>query len=335
LGYAVKKIFVLVFFLGRFITPSAGNAQEADSLVSICFTGDVTFANHFEHYVGKRYTYPFARLSILREADLAMVNLENPLTRARHGRAKQYVFRARPDYWRVLKYGGIDIVNLANNHIYDYGAQGLLETIAILDSVGIQHVGAGKNMKEARRPVIIQKKGIRIAFLAYYGLRPHSGCHPAQKDSAGTALRYLNFIRQDIGKIRNKVDYILVTFHWGLEKEHYPQKEQIYVAHKTIDYGADAIIGHHPHVLQGIEKYKNRIIAYSLGNFIFGGNSRTYEESIILRLFLRGSHKPAIKAECIPIKIKYWQPSLLNAAGSKALGDSLRKYSSVFKQSIF
>jgi len=322
-----------LLFLLLFSSPLI--SAPGDSLVTLCFTGDVTFANHFEQHVQNRFDYPFKYLNVLRKADLAMVNLENPLTRFNRPRDKAFVFKARPEYVRVLQDGGIDIVNLANNHIYDYGPQGLFDTIGFLDKAQIAHVGAGPNMPAARRPVIRTVKNITVAFLGYYGLRPHSGCHPASKDSAGTALRFLPYIRKDIRKIRNRVDYVIVSFHWGIEKEHYPQEDQIYFAHKTIDYGADAVIGHHPHVLQGIERYKGKIIAYSLGNFIFGGNSRRYETSAVLELSLSRAPKAPIAARIIPIEIELWQPRIADKEQAEKVLQELREYSSKFQQSIF
>ncbi len=322
-----------LIFLLFFIYPLV--SAPADSLVTLCFTGDVTFANHFENYVKNRFDYPFKNFDVLHNADLAVVNLENPLTRRDCPREKTFVFKARPEYVRVLQNGGVDIVNLANNHIYDYGAQGLFDTIEFLDEAQIAHMGAGKDLAAARKPVIRTVKNIKIAFLAYYGLRPHSGCHPATNDSAGTALRFLPYIRRDIRKIRDSVDYVIVTFHWGIEKEHYPQDDQIYFAHKTIDYGADAVIGHHPHVLQGVESYKGKIIAYSLGNFIFGGNSRSYETSAVLKLILSQSSSATIMAEIIPVEIKFWQPHLAKGKHATQILDDLREYSAKFQRSIF
>ncbi len=320
-------------FLLLFLPETGTLAAETDSLLVIHFAGDVVFANHFEYYVKNRFDYPFKQFRVFSEADISMVNLENPLTTATEASKKPFVFRARPEYVHVLQNGGIDIVTLANNHMYDYKQDGLLETIQHLDKAGIAHVGAGKDEAEARSPVIFRKKGLRIGFLAYYGLRRHSGCHPATADSAGTALRDLRFIRRDIRALRDSVDFIFVNFHWGLEKEHIPQKEQIWFAHKTIDYGADMIIGHHPHVLQGIERYKGKYIVYSLGNFIFGGNSRKHETSAVLRVTIHTHPRTLKSVSIVPIQVDYWQPHLLLGTAAKTVVDSVKKYSSVFTQS--
>ena len=303
---------------------------DGDSLIVLNFAGDVTFANHFEQHVKNHFEYPFAKFPEFAEADISMVNLENPLTKGGIAAEKLFVFRARPKYVRVLERGGVDIVNLANNHMYDYGEQGLRNTIETLDRAGIRHVGAGVNEKKARTPVILIKSGLRLGFLAYYGLRRHSGSHPATADSAGTALRNLKYIREDIRALRDSADLIFVNFHWGLEKEHYPQPEQIWFAHKTLDYGADMIIGHHPHVLQGIERYKDKYIAYSLGNFIFGGNSRTHEDTAVLQVNIDWRTQHIKNVHILPVAVDYWQPHLLKGEHAKAIADSVKKYSLIF-----
>lgn len=324
-----KKIATLGFLMYSVILMAAASDNNT---VVINFAGDVTFANHFEYYVGTRWNYPFEKFPEFAKADLSMVNLENPLTRRGTPAEKQFNFRARPEYVRVLKAGGVDIVNLANNHMYDYSEQGLFDTIDFLDRAGIRHIGAGKDLTHAREPVLLNIKGVRIAFLAYYGLRKHSGSHPATADSAGTALRNLSYIKQDIRAIRDSVDVLIVNFHWGIEKEHVPQTEQIHFAHKTIRYGADLIVGHHPHVLQGIEKYRNGLIAYSLGNFIFGGNSRKHEKTAVLQIQIDTHSKKITSYKMLPVQVDYWQPRLLSGFQKQALLDSLAQYSSFLEQ---
>lgn len=330
-SYLIKIITVQILaFFSVQVLFAADSSQ-----ISINFAGDVTFANHFERYVGTKYHYPFAQFSEFAEADISVVNLENPLTRRGIPSTKQFNFRALPEYVRVLQQGGIDIVNLANNHTYDYSDQGLFDTIYYLDEAGIRHIGAGKNIQDAHQPVVITVKGVRIGFLAYYGLRKHSDSHPATADSAGTALRKLKYIREDIRVLREKADCIIVNFHWGIEKEHYPEEDQIWFAHKTIDYGADLIIGHHPHVLQGIESYKDKFIVYSLGNFIFGGNSRKHETSAVFQAVIDTDTKTIADFKMIPIEINYWQPRILTGSRKKMVQDSLFKYSSIFQKNAF
>lgn len=330
------KIFIYIFVSFVFLcsVPLSAGTPEGNA-VKIYFAGDVTFANHFEYYVGDRTGYPFQRLQWFSDADITMVNLESPFTLRGESVEKKFTFRAHPIYIKTLLDGGVDIVTIANNHLYDYSAAGLFDTINYLDSANIKHVGAGADINRARRPVIFNVNDIRMAFLGYYGLGKHSDSYPATETDAGTAMRSLKYIRDDIQKIRPYVDYIIINFHWGSEKQHYPGKAQVAFAHQVIDAGADLIIGHHPHVLQGIESYKNKIIAYSLGNFIFGGNSRKKEKTIVLEIKFDSQNKSDIRANIIPLEVNYWQPLRLKGKMAQAVIDSVEKYSAVFPQSIF
>jgi poly-gamma-glutamate synthesis protein (capsule biosynthesis protein) len=321
-------IIVLCFF------QQPAHADNPDSSgVVLFFSGDVTLAEHFENFVGDRLDYAFNKLRWFGDADISMVNLENPLTLRGKPIEKKFTFRAKPKYAAMLKNAGIDIVTLANNHIYDFGPLGLDDTIDTLAAQNIYFVGAGRNIYEARHPVIFYIKGLRIAYFGYYGTHKHSESHPAREDSCGTALRQLPIIKEDIEKYRDQVDFIIVNFHWGIEKAEYPGADQIEFAHHVIDYGADLIVGHHPHVLQGIEKYKNKIIAYSLGNFIFGGNSRKTYDTAVLKIEL--GKDMDVKASVIPVIVNYWQPEILKGKEGQALIKNMKKISDKFEYSIF
>ncbi len=323
----VYKVIILIF-LSCFLL----YGQNDTTSVKLFFAGDVTLANHFENHVKEDYTYAFRKLKWFSDADISMVNLENPLTKNGKKVEKSYNFRSRPDYTKILLDGGIDIVTIANNHIYDYGPIGLLDTIQKLKENNIHYIGAGRNIYEAQHPVIFYIKDKRIAYFAFYGTHKHSDSHPASEDSSGTVLRRLSLIKEGIARFRNQVDFVIVNFHWGSEKADHPGKDQIYFAHKVIDFGADIIVGHHPHVLQGIEKYKDKIIAYSLGNFIFGGNSRKTYFTAILQIEL---FEKKISASVIPIKVNYWQPFRLDGAEGEKVVSRIKNLSADFENSIF
>ncbi len=324
---SINKITIFILF-----TITSLFAQNDSLKIKLYFAGDVTFANHFENHVKDNYTYAFKKLQWFSDADVSMFNLENPLTTNGQKVEKLYNFRAKPEYVEILKDAGIDIVTIANNHIYDYGPQGLFDTITNLSKGNIYYIGAGRNIFEARHPVIFYIKGKKVAFFAYYGTHKHSDSYPATADSAGTAMRRLKIIKEDIARFRDQVDVVIVNFHWGIEKAELPGKDQISFAHQVINYGADLIVGHHPHVLQGIEKYKNKIIAYSLGNFIFGGNSRKTYNTAVLQIDISGD---TISATLIPIKVNYWQPSRLEGSEGEEVLDHIKKISAPFKESIF
>ena len=171
----MKNYFILVTCSLLFISfLLAQNNLSNDSPIIIYFTGDVTLANHFEKHVKKSYDYPFSKMPWLKQADISMINLENPLTQRGTPRPKLFNFRADPAYVEALKLGGIDIVTLANNHIYDYSEEGIYDTIENLNNAGIRYVGAGRNITEAHKPEIFLIRGRKIAFLAYYGSKKHS-----------------------------------------------------------------------------------------------------------------------------------------------------------------
>lgn len=297
-----------------------------DPVVTLMFGGDVNLSDAFADVVGKDYKWAFAKMDEYRQADLAMVNLENPLTRAETRReGKQFNFKADPESVQVLTEGGIDIVNLANNHIMDYEAPGLKETTETLDKAGIRYVGAGQDIKEARRPEIIEVKGQRIAYLGYY----NPEFHAAAPGVAGTNPLIEDQIAEDIKAIRDQVDWIVVNYHWGEELAEYPADWQRDLARFTIDQGADVVVGHHPHVLQGAEIYKGRPIAYSLGNFIFGGNYRSDYDTAVLKVSLKGKK---MKVEFLPVEVRKYQPKVVKGERANEILNHIEEISKIFER---
>lgn len=296
------------------VVPHTDLAKPEDPTVTLMFGGDVTLSNSFERVVGTDYDWAFAKLDAYRDADVAMVNLENPLTVAQTRRpGKSFNFKAHPNSVQVLKDGGVDIVTLANNHTMDYQSAGLQETIATLDNAGIHAVGAGRDLTEARRPEILEVKGQRIAYLGYY----NAHWHAAGQNQAGTNPRDYEAIAADIKAIRDQVDWVIVNYHWGEEMARYPAGYQIELAKFSIDQGADVIVGHHPHVLQGAEIYKGRPIVYSLGNFIFGGNSRTNYDTAVLKVSLNQDRQ--MKVEFVPIEVRRYQAQVAQGANGQRI----------------
>lgn len=288
---------------------SLGRAAEGD--IRLVFGGDVTLAAWYPETVPdvRDHKWPFARLQgLFRSADLVMVNCETAITRLEKREAKQFNFKMNPDLVQVFPKGGISLVTLANNHVYDYGAEGLRDTLAYLDSAGVEHVGAGMTLAEARRPVIRDIKGRKFAFLGY------GNYSPATEKSSGTAYRYPEHVAEDIRLAKRAgADIVIVNFHWGLERATEPTDRDRALAHLAIDSGADVIVGHHPHVLQSIEIYRGKVIAYSLGNFVFGGNRRAGKDSALLEILVAPSGD--IDHRLVPIRIDTaetrYQPYLL------------------------
>jgi len=237
----------------------------------------------------------------------------------------------QPRFLDALKRAGIGVVTLANNHVYDYGDEGLFDTFLYLDSAGIRYVGAGRNAAEAHRPYTFARDSQSVSILGYYG----GGEAPAATNSrAGVARRDLQLIKRDVGAIKeaDSASYVVVVLHWGDEKAEEPSQGQRTFARALIDAGVDAVIGHHPHVLQGIERYRNGVIVYSLGNFVFGGNSRHTYDTGVFEIVLRQG-KPSFRF--IPIGVREWRVRLLEGKDAERVTAHVRSLSHVFPSSIF
>ena len=240
-------------------------------------------------------------------ADLAVCNLECVLSthgaktplKFKNGRVirREFFFQVAPGHGNRLAAAGFDVATLANNHSMDYGGEALLETLDVLDAAGIKHSGAGRDKWAARRPAVCEVQGQTIAVLAYVSPNTLPGTEhfAATEHTAGTTFvepgpnakptaQTCAMLRNDISAARKKADFVVVCYHWGREARPEPDEFPKHLAHLSVDYGADLVIGHHPHTPQGIEIYKDRPIAYSLGNFVFPTKWEGLLESIMLEV---------------------------------------------------
>lgn len=229
--------------------------------------------------------WPFEAVAgTLRGADIAFANLEAPLTARGEAAAKDFVFRGPPEGAQGLAAAGVGIVSLANNHVLDYGYQGLQDTWSALNEAGVLHVGSGESVVQAYGPVFIERKGVRIAFLAYVSTPPDSGSGfdpsswQATADRPGVAWLAPETVASDVAAAKRQADAVVVSMHTGDEYQEAISPSQAAAAHSAIEAGASLVIGHHPHVLQGIESYKGGIIAYSMGNFVFDFDEVDYAQ---------------------------------------------------------
>jgi poly-gamma-glutamate capsule biosynthesis protein CapA/YwtB (metallophosphatase superfamily) len=301
---------------------------QQDSAAKLIFTGDLSLAHAYEFTWNYRKIDVFANWKQIGSYDAMMVNLENPVTKSVDSIEKEYVFKMKPELLGQLVKAKVAIVNCANNHTADFGVEGIIETIRWLDSAGIKHVGAGRNFKDARKPIILEFSGVRIGFLGYGGVKEFI----ASRSMPGTNSRNENYILEDIKKLRPDVDAIVVNLHWGDELATEPNEGQISLAHRIIDGGADLIIGHHPHVLQGIEQYHGKVIAYSLGNFVFGGNAKSINsETAVLKASFT---KENIIVQAIPVRIRNWQPEPADSITAQRVINQLQDRSKIFKETI-
>ncbi len=242
--------------------------------VLISAAGDVTLGTHHEQDYGSSFTqvydeahsdgYFFSNVyEYFSEDDMTLVNLEGPLTDAEQMRENQtYVIKGKPEYTNILIEGSVEAVGFANNHRLDYLQEGSTDTTEALEKAGIVYayddvVG------------IYETKGIRIGYIAVNEVAWGAGVE--------------KFLQEGITELREQeVDLILTSCHWGIEREFFPEEYQRQLGRKCIDWGADLVIGHHPHVLQGIEEYQGKFIVYSLANFCFGANRNPEDKDTMI-----------------------------------------------------
>lgn len=298
---------------------------------TLAAVGDVMIdASAREIVVREGYDYPFdATRMVLEGADITIANLEGPLTtRGKADPDKRFVFRSPPrKVARALAAAGFDVVSLANNHTLDYGAIGLADTIAALDAVGVRYIGAGANLAAARTPAIIEVGGKRVAFLAYNLTYPENFW--ATATHAGTAFAHRHHVIADTRAARRKADIVIVSFHWGQEVKTTLRAYQPALGRAAIDAGASLVIGHHPHILQGVEHYRDGVILYSLGNFAFGSYSKRVRTSAIALVdFERGR---IARVRMVPLDVYnprvLFQPQPLTGAAAEAVIDEIQQLS--------
>lgn len=312
---------------------SKPQTAEQDSIITMTFVGDVMMSDKVEGILQQNgYDYPYTHVkSYFQQADLAIANLETPITTGGTRQAKEYSYRSSPLALPPLADAGIDLVNLANNHSMDRGPDGLLDTIKHLDENGILHVGAGENIDEAYKAIIIEKKGVKIAFLGMNRVIPDESWKATKSRPGMTQVYEPTLAVESIKLAKEQADLVVVITHWGVEREDMPVQYQKDLARRFIDAGADLIVGSHPHVLQGFEQYKGKWIAYSLGNFIFttNDNSKTWNSAI---LQAECTADGACELNVVPVLTKYALPQpmkgdqaakLLNHLSSISLGAAI------------
>jgi poly-gamma-glutamate synthesis protein (capsule biosynthesis protein) len=245
----------------------ASPTPEAQPPIVIAAVGDLMFARDVVTLMQTEgVAYPFARvLPLLDGADLLVGNFEGTFTDRGEPLDKTYTFRAPPELAEGLAAAGFDLVNLANNHSADFGEISLLDTLDALAAVGVARFGAGLDDTEAYAATTIEVRGQRIAFLGFSDI---GGAQPAAPGVPGVATAGER-VEASIAAARAAADYVVVSFHWGFEYTTEVTERQRNLAHLAIDAGADVVLGHHPHILQATERYRDGLILYSLGNFVF------------------------------------------------------------------
>ncbi len=269
---------------------------------TLLFVGDVMLARGVERKMMAKgdWTYPFLKIAeTLRAADLVFGNLECPVSDTGRNLHHLYSLRADPKALEGVKVAGFRVLSVANNHIDDWDRPALVDTLARLRAAGILPVGAGADDLEAHHPVIVNLEGTKLAFLAYVGIEPKDAS--AGPHRPGVAWLDPDRAAADIRLARNLADLVIVSLHWGVEYSTRPTRDQVKLAHDLVDTGADLVVGAHPHVVQPVEQYHDRWIAYSLGNFIFDQKNPATHRGLMLKATLRD--KQIAEVTSIPTSI--------------------------------
>ncbi len=306
----------------KFLTP----LPPKNETITLIFVGDIMLNRGVEYMIKKHndWRFPFLKIADdLKEAKLLFGNLEGPISDRGEKVGSIYSFRVDPKTIEGLTYAGFDVLSIANNHIFDYGREAMEDTFLNLKKAGVDYVGGGFDDKEAHSPIIKEVNGsagtssepqsnsspqVKIAFLAYTNLG--SEYWEAKENKSGIAWLREGELKEDIAQAKNQADLVIVSFHLGDEYQKEPNSTQKYFSRLAIDSGADLVVGHHPHVVQPIEKYRQGWIAYSLGNFVFdqGFSEETMQGQILEVLIENGKIKEVIPKE---IKINgFFQPEI-------------------------
>lgn len=281
------------------------DAGEYD--ITLSFAGDINFDENWstmEHY--KAHDEDISQcidpelIDDMQDADLMWIN--NEFTYSDRGTpmaGKAYTFRANPARVNILKELGVDIVGLANNHVYDYGNDALLDTFSTLEDAEIPYVGAGRNIKEASSPIYRKVDGKTIAYVAASRAEKNRMTPQATDSDAGILRCYDNeLFLQEIAEADANADYVVALAHWGTEYSYDLEEVQQTTGQEYIDAGADAVIGAHTHCLQGMEYYNGKPIIYSLGNYWF--NEKTLDTMLLTLKITGNENKQETKVQIIP-----------------------------------
>ncbi|MCR5669223.1 MAG: CapA family protein [Lachnospiraceae bacterium] len=300
--------------------------EPVDDTTELIFTGDVLLSD----YVLNNYNASGIDGVIdenlrtqLQEADILEVNNEFPYsTRGTQAPDKQYTFRVDPSYVSILQEMGVDAAGLANNHVLDYGKDALLDTFTTLDGAGIDYTGAGTSVEDASKLLTYEINGKTYGILAASRVIP-VGSWNVENSQPGVFCTYdPTLLVEKIKAAKETCDYVFVCVHWGVEHTDELTDYQQSMAHQFVDAGADAVIGAHPHVLQGIEYYEGKPIFYSLGNFIFNQN---IDSTVAVRFTISGVD---LQTQLIPATASGAKTSLANDSKKESIYTYLESISS-------
>ena len=294
--------------------------EKESSEVKMIAVGDIMLSRMVEQKIigYNDYKYPFLKTAeITNKADIVFGNLETTIIEGRIIKSNEMIFRTDPKSIEGLKLAGFNILNIANNHIMNFGRSGLESTIKNLDENNISHIGAGIGKEEIYKPVIKDIKGTKFAFLGF----TYNSDQRRSPDGRiyGVANMEIEKMKENVGKAKLKNDIVIVSMHAGTEYKISSSLFQENFARGAIDAGADLVIGGHPHVVQNVEKYKEGYIFYSLGNFVFDQMwSNETRLGAIAEIVFKDKKIDSIKF--IPVKsYDYSQPAILEGAEAEMI----------------
>lgn len=303
---------------------------DTEGDVNISFVGDISLADNFDimPYYDSRGEGVFGILSTevvdrMKSSDIMVANNEFAVTNSDNKISKLYNFKAMPERLNIYKEMGVDLVSTANNHVYDYGEEGLLDTIRYLDEYNIPNVGAGKNINEAKEAYYFIAGGYKFSFISATRAEKYVVTPNAEENKPGVFWCYdPALLIETIKEEKEKSDFVIVLIHWGKEDSHLLEDVQKETGKMYIDAGADLIIGAHAHVLQGFEFYNNKLIAYNLGDFIF--NRETKDTGIVS---INISNMGDIEYEFVPCVQDNYKTSILTGNEKLRVINDMRSYS--------
>lgn len=311
--------------------------EDEENVLLIGIAGDVMLGRLVNEKISTAgYAYPWGdMLGLLRKTDINIVNLETTLTTSTKKVPKVFNYKADPDKVQSLIEAKIDVCNLANNHILDFSEEGMIETISTLDKAGIKHIGAGINKQEALEPVIIRKNNITVGIIGFTDNEPMWAAKVSKAGTNYVRVGDMGKVKKEIEKLRDKVDVVVFTIHWGPNMRKRPGKEFQDFTHKVIDAGADIFHGHSAHIFQGIEIYKGKLILYDTGDFVddyYVDTSLRNDQSL---LYLIEVGKNGIrKVELVPVLISRIQVNRATGSSYKEIVDRVKSLSKEFRTAI-
>lgn len=312
---------------GRKALPAKKQGNDEGEDLILVAVGDVMLAGAMDDVCRKSgYGWPFRPMaSFLRSAHVATANLECPLTqRGAAVSGKRWIFRASPEAARSLASAGFDILSLANNHILDYGPQGLFDTVEACLGAGLLTVGAGANLEKAAEPVIVKRFGRRVAFLGFSKVQPASFW--ARGDRPGAASMELNAMKRRIERARNLADHVVVWFHWGAEYRVKPSRFMRILAQGAMSAGADLVLGGHPHTWGPVELMHGRAVVYSMGNHAFGTSNPKARVGLALRAVFGRKGLKSLHIQPLDVRV-----AVVGAAPRPARGELRRTWEERFR----